>query len=143
MADTTVTFIETSASTLETEVWNNPQPIISTRRVCVLVHPWAKLGGSMDDPVVVSCYRAAISSGIFSTVVRYNMRGAGSSRSKWTKNLWDPNEQDLAALCQHLLSTSPGAQLWLVAYSYGSCVASQCLQQVPEVCVCVFGGGLC
>lgn len=90
----------------------------------------------MDDPTVVAVYRAAIQSGLFSTVCRYNMRGAGGSSRKWNKNIFiDPDVQDMLAVVQHVLKNTadPPKQLYMIGYSYGSCVAANALGQVPEV----------
>ncbi len=96
----------------------------------------------MDDPTVIANYGAALRSGQFSTVVRYNMRCAGQSRGKSRSH--SPDADDLVSLCRHLLTKPmpPGREetegrlprrLVLIAYSYGSCVAAEALARVPEV----------
>lgn len=83
-----------------------------------------------------ACCRAAVQSGLFSTVCRYNMRGAGGSSKKWNKNIFiDPDEQDMLSVIQHVLTNTadPPKQLYMIGYSYGSCVAANSLEQVPEV----------
>ncbi len=41
----------------------------------ILLHPWARLGGSMHDPVVETLMEACAATGMFSTLVRYNQSG--------------------------------------------------------------------
>ncbi|KAG2425182.1 hypothetical protein HXX76_013936 [Chlamydomonas incerta] len=81
---------------------------VDGRPVLVVLHPWAWLGGCMDDHVVVSVCRAAISSRHFSCVVRYNMRGAGQSGGS-RAFFPSADADDLEALVQHLLPGT-GAQ---------------------------------
>ncbi|KAF8068382.1 hypothetical protein HT031_002071 [Scenedesmus sp. PABB004] len=93
----------------------------------------------MEDPMIVVLFQAAVKSGLFSTVCRYNMRGAGNSKAKWTKAsldpLFDPHMDDFIAVCQHLLSggPSPPTTLFVAGYSYGACVAASGIEYVPAV----------
>jgi pimeloyl-ACP methyl ester carboxylesterase len=78
---------------------------------------------------------------MFSTVVRYNMRGAHNSVAKRNFNLFsvltspDPDSEDLVAVCDFVLEKlpSPPQELFLIGYSYGATVAASALQQVPQV----------
>ncbi|GIL68656.1 hypothetical protein Vafri_21902 [Volvox africanus] len=126
----------------------------------VALHPWAWLGGCMDDHVVAAVCRSALDTRRFCCVVRYNMRGAGASggiRALCTS----VDVQDLIVLAHELLLQQqkhqgqhpsgplqqrpdsvpasappthgiPAAQprLVLVAYSYGSLVAARALPQL-------------
>ncbi|GLI63646.1 hypothetical protein VaNZ11_006644 [Volvox africanus] len=126
----------------------------------VVLHPWAWLGGCMDDHVVAAVCRSALDTRRFCCVVRYNMRGAGASggiRALCTS----VDAQDLVVLAHELLLQQqerqeqhpsgqlqqrpdsvpasaqptdgiPAAQprLVLVAYSYGSLVAARALPQL-------------
>eukprot|EP00879_Flechtneria_rotunda_P004071 GHRR01004316.1.p1 GENE.GHRR01004316.1~~GHRR01004316.1.p1 ORF type:complete len:244 (+),score=74.28 GHRR01004316.1:131-862(+) len=125
--------LETNSSSLELDIWHNPG-VAGTRGV-VMLHPWSKLGGSMMDPIIIHAYRAAVASGLFNTVCRYNMRGAGASQAKWTKNLWDPDVQDMVAVCQYILSqvADPPTELYVIGYSYGACVAANSMELVPQI----------
>eukprot|EP00775_Hariotina_reticulata_P008199 gene8198-8390_t len=91
----------------------------------------------MDDPTVTHVFHAAIRSGLFSTVVRYNMRGAGASKAKWSKAslLGEPDVDDLLAVCQYVTTQLQNApvELFMIGYSYGACVAANSLAQVPQV----------
>ncbi|GAX79649.1 hypothetical protein CEUSTIGMA_g7090.t1 [Chlamydomonas eustigma] len=149
---------------------------VCTNRAALVFHPWSWLGGSMWDPVVTSFTRAAVKSGLFSMVVRYNMRGTGKSAG--FKSLSATTDaEDASKLCKHILtkmrerhshypeaspedgsfhkgspsgnggssSTNGSAveqepQLVLLAYSYGSCVASHLLNLCPQVSVFVSVG---
>ncbi|GFR46131.1 hypothetical protein Agub_g7617 [Astrephomene gubernaculifera] len=71
----------------------------------VVLHPWAWLGGCMDDHVVGALCRAAVASGAFTRVVRYNMRGAGGSGG--SRSLSPAvDSADLVALVRHLLGST-------------------------------------
>lgn len=48
----------------------------------VILHPYAPLGGSMHDHMVLELFRAAAQSQAFRLVLRYNQRGVGRS-SGW------------------------------------------------------------
>lgn len=96
----------------------------------------------MQDPMVIFVFRAAIASGLFSVVVRYNMRGAGASTAKRMSfnplallSAPEADPQDLVAVCQHVLAQrdSPVGELHLVGYSYGATVAASALAQLPQV----------
>ncbi|WIA30659.1 hypothetical protein OEZ86_000733 [Tetradesmus obliquus] len=124
--------LETPNSILELDIYENPARTVL--RGVLILHPWAKLGGSMEDPTVITQFRAAIESGLFSHVCRYNMRGAGASKTKWTKNMWDPDIQDMLLVAQHLLQLPNGPkELVVIGYSYGACVAANLMEHVPEV----------
>ncbi|GBF93922.1 hypothetical protein Rsub_06171 [Raphidocelis subcapitata] len=75
--------------------------------VAVVLHPWGRLGGCMDDPTVAALYGAALASGLFSAVVRYNQRGAGRSRAKRAApSSRSPDADDLVAVCGHALAAA-------------------------------------
>lgn len=106
--------------------------------LAVILHPWGRLGGCMDDPTVVAQFNAALGSGVFDGAVRYNQRCAGRSRGKAQPSA-NPDADDLTALCHCLLAeplpgaAAPAEGLALVCYSYGSCVGAAALARVPEV----------
>lgn len=134
--------------------------IAGSTTAVIILHPWGRLGGCMDDPTVEAQYSAALQSGytalrynsrcVFTSLLLYSIpaplccRCAGRSRNKRRSS--SPDADDLVAVCQHVLSTPPPSlphgestyweppkQLVLVGYSYGSCVAAQALDRVPEV----------
>ncbi|KAF6259423.1 Alpha/Beta hydrolase protein [Scenedesmus sp. NREL 46B-D3] len=126
------TMLDTPNSLLELEIHESAVPTAS--RGALILHPWAKLGGCMEDPTVITQFRAAIRSGLFSHVCRYNMRGAGASKTKWTKNIWDPDVQDMLAVAQHMLQLPNGPQeLVVIGYSYGACIAAHLMEHLPQV----------
>jgi len=56
-----------------------------TKSFAVIAHPWSRLGGSMDDRIVVVLAYALVSSLNTIPVITYNARGVGgsTSRSSW------------------------------------------------------------
>lgn len=130
--------LDTPTSTLQLDIWTSTA---APNRAAIFLHPWAKLGGSMEDPTVLYNFIAAKDSQLFNTVVRYNMRGAHNSVAKRNFNLFnvltspDPDSQDLVAVCDYVLEKlpNPPQELYLIGYSYGATVAASALQQVPQV----------
>lgn len=114
----------------------------------------------MDDPVVVGickyaphttshfapppCTRTACASKRFHAVLRYNQRGVGaSSGSKSLTGASDCSDipHMLSFLLQQMTNTTPptatgqppDARVWVVGYSWGSCLAAHALE-CPWVC---------
>ena len=104
----------------------------------IIFHPYAHLGGSCDDPVVLTIFRHDIYSSAsitavshqqtstgclcrqamrteaVQTVVRYNQRGIGASSG--SKSVWGVLDlADAVSVCQHVLSLPDGPkQLHLI-----------------------------
>ena len=95
----------------------------------LLLHPHPALGGSMWFPPVEALFAEMDASAHLDLVVRYNMRGAGGSGGR--ASLWGGRDAaDLREICALLLRHV--SRLYLVGYSWGSCVAAQALS-VPGV----------
>lgn len=91
-------------------------------KLAVCLHPWAWLGGRMEDPVLQTIVSPLHAQGY--DVLRYNSRGVGQStgRSSWTGK---SEAQDLQELIQWaVMSMSSVRSLVLVGYSYGSLIVS-------------------
>ena len=90
----------------------------------LLLHPHPALGGNMHFPPVEALFHEMVASPAFDLVVRYNMRGAGGSGGRLS--LW--GGQDMADLREvSALLHGYVARLYLVGYSWGSCVAAGAL----------------
>jgi pimeloyl-ACP methyl ester carboxylesterase len=91
-----------------------------------------------------ACHRALMATGAFHCVVRFNMRGAGRTSYRGSP----AGVSELREVVQHLLDLpslqqqqeqqqqqrQPGGkpQLYVVGYSYGSCIAAHAMQAFPE-----------
>ncbi|CAK4033462.1 Hypothetical predicted protein [Lecanosticta acicola] len=67
----------------------------SMKKGAVLAHPYPPLGGSYDDPVILSCAKTLVGEGY--VVATFNFRGAGDSagRSSWSAR---PEVEDYTAV---------------------------------------------
>ncbi|THH15337.1 hypothetical protein EW146_g5118 [Bondarzewia mesenterica] len=95
----------------------------SSVKLAVCLHPWSRLGGNMNDPLLESLDRPlALEHGFH--VLRYNARGVG--RSSGSASLTGlPESEDLQALVQYAI-TKLGTvdELVLIGYSNGALTVS-------------------
>lgn len=123
----------------------------------VVAHPWAKIGGSHDDPVVINIVTELLASGF--TVGTFNLRGVGKSKGKTTwsskaelqdyvsfvgffmyylSNLHPPipeAEDDfyaLAPVISGVPAARPPANLLLAGYSFGALLTRH-LPNIPVI----------
>ncbi|MCG2633782.1 MAG: alpha/beta hydrolase [Gammaproteobacteria bacterium] len=100
------------------EVW--PTGGVDRAGSCgVICHPHPLHGGSMDNKVVFTLAKAMAEMGM--TSVRFNFRGAGTSEGLHDEGRGE--REDLVAVWDWLRSQSPGAEIWLAGFSFGSAVA--------------------
>lgn len=99
----------------------------------IIAHPYAPLGGSYDDPVVMSLVSLLAQEMV---VVTFNFRGAGTSKGKtsWTGKAEREDYTAVIGLLTHYLrhleveeSGHGQLDLLLAGYSYGSLILSQLL----------------
>ncbi len=77
-----------------------PAPTDVHTQLCALVfHPWSWLGGCMSDPTVQALTMGAVGSGMFSMVVKYNVRGCGDS-SGWKNFAASADAADAEGVCR-------------------------------------------
>jgi hypothetical protein len=89
------------------------------RFIAVVCHPHPLFGGSMDNKVVTSLFRAARDAG--GVALRFNFRGVGESQGVHGEGLTE--SEDLLAVISWLKKRWPGLPLWLAGFSFGSWVA--------------------
>ncbi|PSC76865.1 band 7 [Micractinium conductrix] len=94
----------------------------------VILHPYALLGGSMNDPIVTELFRAATASPAFSLVLRYNQRGVGRSAGR-INILGGDDMADVLDVVEYAAAQLPGPEkhVVLIGYSWGCCVAAHAL----------------
>ncbi|KAI0267768.1 alpha/beta-hydrolase [Gloeopeniophorella convolvens] len=93
------------------------------KRLAVCLHPWARLGGNMDDPVLMALERP-LANYLKFYVLRYNARGVGRSAG-WKSFTGLPEAEDLRALVQFALKHLEDVrEVALIGYSNGALAAS-------------------
>ena len=93
--------------------------------VAVLCHPHPLHGGTLDNKVVQTLARAAVSCGW--RAVRFNFRGVGGSAGTWDEGRGEVD--DALAVVNHF--RAPGTELVLGGFSFGGYVASQVALRLP------------
>ncbi|KAI9458769.1 alpha/beta-hydrolase [Russula earlei] len=74
---------------------------VTAKRLAVFLHPWARLGGNMDDPILGSLLRP-LTHYLKFYVLRYNARGVGLS-SGWKSLTGLQEVEDLRELVKYAL----------------------------------------
>ena len=93
--------------------------------VAVLCHPHPLHGGTLDNKVVQTLARAAVSCGW--RAVRFNFRGVGGSAGPWDEGRGEVD--DALAVVNHFRTA--GMALVLGGFSFGGYVASQVARRLP------------
>jgi alpha/beta superfamily hydrolase len=91
------------------------------RGFALIAHPHPLFGGTMDNKVVTTLARAAVSCGL--AAVRFNFRGVGSSEGRFDEGSGET--QDFLTLYQWAGTQLPGATRKLAGFSFGAFVAAQ------------------
>lgn len=102
----------------------------------VLCHPDPRLGGMMDDRVVLGLASSLQAAGY--ATLRFNFRGVGNSGGKFDEG--DGQKRDAGAAV-HFLAAQAGVlekQLYLVGYSFGAVIGLAASLEEPRIAA--FGG---
>jgi alpha/beta superfamily hydrolase len=98
--------------------------------VALVLHPHPVQGGTMNNRVVHSIYRAFAEHG--ASVLRFNFRGVGCSEGAFDNG--EGELADAAAALDWLQVVNPDSRpLWVSGFSYGALVAMQLLMRRPEI----------
>lgn len=98
--------------------------------IAIVLHPHPKHGGTMNNKVVYSLYRAFVDNG-FNTL-RVNFRGVGRSEGEYDQG--EGELSDAAAALDWLQSINPNAQgYWVAGFSFGAWISMQLLMRRPEI----------
>lgn len=87
--------------------------------IALVCHPHPLFGGTMENKVVTSLFRAARDAG--GVALRFNFRGVGESQGVHGEGLTE--SEDLLALISWSKQRWPGLPVWLAGFSFGSWVA--------------------
>ncbi len=97
--------------------------------VAVICHPHPQFGGSLDNKVVFTLFRAYRELGL--VTVRFNFRGVGASEGQYADGVGE--RDDLLAVLAWVRQHSHLSQLTLAGFSFGSSVAASvwgsCVEQ--------------
>ena len=94
-------------------------------KLIVICHPHPLHGGTMNNKVVTTLFRAFRHLGF--DVIRFNYRGVGQSQGEFGNTVGETD--DLMAVIQWAQSVKPGQGLWLAGFSFGSIVAAKAAKQ--------------
>lgn len=98
--------------------------------VALALHPHPQHGGSMNNKVVYTLYRAFTRMG-FSTL-RFNFRGVGRSQGAYDQGTGELS--DAASALDWLQAGNPDARAcWVSGFSFGAWIALQLLMRRPEI----------
>lgn len=121
-------FLPGPAGRLECLIKHPPEARPDTA-AAVVCHPHPLFGGTMHNKVVHAAAEAIAQAGL--PVLRFNFRGAGASAGRHDGG---PGEQDdLAAVLDHLDGRYPGRPLLVAGYSFGAFVGLRVGCRDPRV----------
>lgn len=95
-------------------------PSDQVKGVAVICHPHSLMGGSMDNKVVHTLWRAFKELGL--NVLRFNFRGVGASEGSYDEGKGEAD--DLAEILDGLAEKFPSQPLYLAGFSFGAFVAA-------------------
>jgi len=95
-------------------------PADEVKGVAVICHPHPLFGGTMDNKVVHTLWRAFKSAGI--NALRFNFRGVGQSEGVHDNGKGEID--DLEEITNWLVSAFPGKPVYLAGFSFGAFVAA-------------------
>jgi uncharacterized protein len=96
----------------------------------LLLHPHPQHGGTMNNKVVYTLFRAFTRNGF--AALRFNFRGVGKSQGAWGGGAGEL--ADAAAALDWLQAANPEAEsCWIGGFSFGAWIAMQLLARRPEI----------
>jgi alpha/beta superfamily hydrolase len=98
--------------------------------VALILHPHPLHGGSMNNKVVYSIYKALLQNDM--SVLRINFRGVGRSQGEFDGGVGELT--DAATALDWLQLRNPLAnQYWIAGFSFGAWIAMQLIMRRPEI----------
>lgn len=116
--------IDGPAGVLEVRYTAHPQ----ARALAVICHPNPLQGGTLQNKVVHTLLRAAVSSG--AAAVRFNFRGTGASEGEHARGVGEV--EDCLAVIDWLRAEAGDLPLWLMGFSFGGYVAAAAATRLPQ-----------
>lgn len=101
-----------------------------TAPLAIVLHPNPLQGGTMNNRVTHTLYKAFVENGF--SVIRFNFRGVGKSEGTYDKG--EGELMDTAVVLDWIQSINQGQrELWIAGFSFGSLIAMQLLMRRPEI----------
>ncbi|MFQ6016620.1 MAG: alpha/beta hydrolase [Kiloniellaceae bacterium] len=98
--------------------------------IALMLHPHPQHGGTMNNKVVYSLYRAFARQGF--AVLRFNFRGVGRSQGSFDRG--EGELADAASALDWLQSFNQNASAcWIGGFSFGAWIGMQLLMRRPEI----------
>lgn len=116
--ETTMNLPLNSGQKVECKLYGAPADQV--KGVAVICHPHSLMGGSMDNKVVHTLWRAFKELGL--NVLRFNFRGVGASEGSYDEGKGEAD--DLAEILDGLAEKFPSQPLYLAGFSFGAFVAA-------------------
>ena len=96
----------------------------------IVLHPNPLQGGTMNNRVTLTLYKAFIENGF--SAIRFNFRGVGKSEGVHDKG--EGELTDTAAVLDWIQSINQGQRkLWVAGFSFGALIGMQLLMRRPEI----------
>lgn len=98
--------------------------------VALVLHPHPLYGGTMNNKIAYSLYKAFANNGF--SVLRINFRGVGKSQGKHDGGVGEL--QDVTAVMNWLHDQNmDSSDFWIAGFSFGSWIALQTVMRRPEI----------
>jgi alpha/beta superfamily hydrolase len=107
--------------------FDSPQDV-AVRGFALIAHPHPLFGGTMDNKVVTTLARAALSCGLLA--VRFNFRGVGASAGVFDEGVGET--QDCAAAYAWASAQVPMGTRKLAGFSFGAFVAARAANHLRQ-----------
>ncbi len=115
------------AGRIEGRYHQNPNP---KAPVALVLHPHPLHGGTMNNKITYSLYKAFVNNGF--SVLRINFRGVGKSQGKFDNGVGEL--LDATAVMNWLHDQNMEASdFWIAGFSFGSWIALQAVMRRPEL----------
>lgn len=98
--------------------------------IVLLLHPHPLQGGTMNNKVVYTMFKAFVEKGF--SALRFNFRGVGKSQGEYADG--EGELTDAAYALDWLQQQNETAQsIWIAGFSFGAWIAMQLLMRRPEI----------
>jgi alpha/beta superfamily hydrolase len=112
---------------IEGRYHQNPNP---KAPVALVLHPHPLYGGTMNNKITYSLYKAFANNGF--SVLRVNFRGVGKSQGKFDNGVGEL--MDITAVINWLHDQNMEAtDFWIAGFSFGAWIALQTVMRRPEI----------
>lgn len=92
----------------------------------IICHPHPLFGGTMENKVVTTVFRAFREMG--ADVVRFNYRGVGQSEGQYNEGHGET--EDLISVSNWVKQLKPETEIWLAGFSFGAYIAARAANQL-------------